>query len=97
MQPRKIFITFMLFHLVIENHGKTSLHTFKRDNPRTETYLKCSSMLSMSSQEECITTALRNGHRTAVFNKKYSKCSICDERGRQHVVQEGDVKWGELK
>ena len=97
MQPRKIFITFILLHLASDSHGKTSLHKFKRDNSKTETFLKCSSVLSVSSQEECVTTALRSGHRTVIFNEKYSKCSICDERGRQHVVQEGDVKWGKLE
>ena len=96
MQPRKIFIIFILLHLAISSHGKTSLHTFKRDNSKTETYLQCSSVLSVSSQEECVTTALQSGHRTAIFNEKYSTCSICDERGRQHIVQEGGVKWGRL-
>ena len=97
MQPRRIFITFILLHLPIDSSGKTSLHTFKRDNSKIETYLKCWSVLSVSSQEECIITALLNGHRTIIFNEKYSKCSICEKRGRQHVVQKGDVKWGELE
>ena len=97
MQPGKIFIIFILLHLAIDSHGKTSLHKFERDNSKIETYLKCSSVLSVSSQEECITTALLNGHRTVIFNEKYSKCSICDETGRQHAVQEGDVKCCELE
>ena len=61
----------------------------------TKTHLKCSSVLFVSGWEECVTTAMRSGHRTAIFNKEYSNCSICDERGHQYVVREGDVKWGE--
>ena len=60
----------------------------------SKTHLNCSSVLFVSSWEECVTTALQSGHRTVIFNNDYSNCSICDERGRQHIAREGDVKWG---